>query len=283
MPKQKATFQPTVRPDWAGAMDYMSETEQSKIFQAILMFPSIDLPESAYWNKTIKPDLQNQYETFMSVCEKKAIGVRKRWENTKSINKYTHVIDMNTNLQDKNSDEQDMLYIVKDKDKNKDKDKDNKGGVGGKRETIDENTPFKAGGQMWTMPLQFRKLAKKYWAESEIREIEIEHSCHEEPVELTINDLLTIKPPKPKTNRFVKPTVEEIKAYCEERKNSVDAEKFLNYYESNGWKVGKNPMKDWKAAVRTWEKSSFAQQQPQKKNWSNYVGEGSFLKPDGEW
>lgn len=161
--------------------------------------------------------------------------------------------------------------------------KESIGGVGGKRETIDENTPFKAGGQMWTMPLQFRKLAKKYWAESEIREIEIEHSCHEEPVELTINDLLTIKPPKPKTTRFVKPTVEEIEAYCKERNNNVDAAHFFDNYERNGWKVGKNPMKDWKATIRTWERNNFNQPKKEKVNFSFYTGEGSFLKPDGEW
>ena len=116
MPKQKATFQPTVRPDWAGAMEYIPEQEQIKIFQAILMFPAIDLPDSAFWNKTIKPDLQNQYETFIASCEKKAIGIRKRWETTKSIDNYTNVLDKNTT-------EQDMIYIVKDKDKYKDKNK----------------------------------------------------------------------------------------------------------------------------------------------------------------
>ena len=55
---------------------------------------------------------------------------------------------------------------------------------------------------------------------------------------------------------FSKPTVEEVKAYCSERKNNVDAEKFCDFYESKGWRVGKEPMKDWKACVRTWEKSS---------------------------
>lgn len=58
-------------------------------------------------------------------------------------------------------------------------------------------------------------------------------------------------------SRFVKPTREEISAYCAERGNKVDPEKFLAYYESNGWKVGRNPMKDWKAAVRNWERNSF--------------------------
>ena len=53
--------------------------------------------------------------------------------------------------------------------------------------------------------------------------------------------------------KFQKPSVEEIRLYCQERNNSVDPEKFFNVYESKGWLVGKSPMKDWKAAVRTWE------------------------------
>lgn len=57
--------------------------------------------------------------------------------------------------------------------------------------------------------------------------------------------------------RFVKPKVEEIEAYCKERKNNVDAQQFFDYYESKGWKVGKSPMKDWKSAVRTWERNNF--------------------------
>lgn len=55
-------------------------------------------------------------------------------------------------------------------------------------------------------------------------------------------------------NRFKKPTIEEIKNYCKERNNNIDAEQFIDYYNANGWKVGKNPMKDWKAAIRTWER-----------------------------
>lgn len=59
-----------------------------------------------------------------------------------------------------------------------------------------------------------------------------------------------------RSKKFIKPTIEEIKDYCIYRKNNVNAERFFNYYESNGWKVGKNPMKDWKAAVRTWENNN---------------------------
>lgn len=53
---------------------------------------------------------------------------------------------------------------------------------------------------------------------------------------------------------FVPPTEEEVKAYCKERNNTVNAAHFMDYYCSNGWKVGRNGMKDWKAAVRTWER-----------------------------
>ena len=64
---------------------------------------------------------------------------------------------------------------------------------------------------------------------------------------------------KPKSKKFIKPTVEEIRAYCTERKNGIDPEKFFDYYEANGWVQGKagKPIKDWKAAVRTWERSGY--------------------------
>lgn len=55
-------------------------------------------------------------------------------------------------------------------------------------------------------------------------------------------------------SRFTPPTVEEVAAYCQERGNTVDAQVFIDFYESKGWMVGKNRMKDWKAAVRTWER-----------------------------
>ena len=64
---------------------------------------------------------------------------------------------------------------------------------------------------------------------------------------------------KDKRKRFSPPTLQEVSNYCKERNNSVNPNKFLNYYESNGWKVGKNSMKDWKACVRTWEQSDFTQ------------------------
>lgn len=77
------------------------------------------------------------------------------------------------------------------------------------------------------------------------KEGEIENECY---------------PPTPlsggaKAKRFIPPTVDEVASYCQERGNGIDPEAFVDFYASKGWMVGKNPMKDWKAAVRTWERS----------------------------
>ena len=53
--------------------------------------------------------------------------------------------------------------------------------------------------------------------------------------------------------RFTPPTLQEVESYCRERRNTVNAQRFIDFYESKGWKVGNQPMKDWRACVRTWE------------------------------
>ena len=57
-----------------------------------------------------------------------------------------------------------------------------------------------------------------------------------------------------KAKRFYPPTLDEVKQYCEERRNNIDPMAFIDFYSSKGWMIGKNRMKDWKAAVRTWER-----------------------------
>lgn len=64
----------------------------------------------------------------------------------------------------------------------------------------------------------------------------------------TVTTALDAKP------RFKPPTVDEVRAYCEARKNGIDAEAFVAHYESKGWRIGNTPMKKWQAAVITWEK-----------------------------
>jgi predicted phage replisome organizer len=61
---------------------------------------------------------------------------------------------------------------------------------------------------------------------------------------------------KKNSSRFTPPTLEDVQNYCKERNNKVDSERFIDFYSSKGWMVGKSKMKDWKASVRTWEKDS---------------------------
>lgn len=94
-----------------------------------------------------------------------------------------------------------------------------------------------------------RQISDKSTPEIEIeleKDIEIEKEIHSSAKSTTT-----------KRKRFEKPTLSQITQYCLERNNNVNAEQFYDYYESNGWKVGKNSMKDWKAAVRTWERSEY--------------------------
>lgn len=73
-----------------------------------------------------------------------------------------------------------------------------------------------------------------------------------------INNNIIGDAPEKKRKKFVKPSIDEIIEYCRERQNHVDPQKFYDHYESNGWMVGKNAMKDWKAAVRTWERNGYS-------------------------
>ena len=57
---------------------------------------------------------------------------------------------------------------------------------------------------------------------------------------------------------FIKPSADEVKAYCTERGNGVDAQRFVNFYESKGWMVGSSPMQDWRACVRKWEGDTYS-------------------------
>lgn len=112
-----------------------------------------------------------------------------------------------------------------------------------------------------TQSRNLEEICKKSTPEIEIeleKDIEIEKEIHSSAKSTTT-----------KRKRFEKPTLSQITQYCLERNNNVNAEQFYDYYESNGWKVGKNSMKDWKAAVRTWEKNNY--NKPAKSNKQNAI------------
>ena len=78
-----------------------------------------------------------------------------------------------------------------------------------------------------------------------------------------------IQPEKPKRKNFVKPTVEEITDFCKEKKININVKKFFLHYESNGWHVGKSPMKSWKAAVQKWAENNYDNNKAAGTMWAN--------------
>lgn len=78
---------------------------------------------------------------------------------------------------------------------------------------------------------------------------------------------------KQKRKRFVKPTISDIEQYCSEKNISINAQQFIDYYESNGWKVGRNSMKDWQATVRRWASNNYGKKKSSKEDAINVVKE----------
>lgn len=76
-----------------------------------------------------------------------------------------------------------------------------------------------------------------------------------------------------KRTRFMPPTVEEVTDYCIERNNGIDPQAFVDYYTARGWMLNKQKMKDWKAAVRTWERNDFNMPKPTDKPYNPFDDE----------
>lgn len=121
---------------------------------------------------------------------------------------------------------------------------------------------FKVNGEMVLALVDNKKLKNFTTGSEEIlpQEVKKPHSNNNREKERKDNN---------RVNRFIPPTLDDIKEYCRERNNSVDPEKFYNYYESNGWKVGRNGMKDWRAAVRTWERNDRSRTSRQREDEMN--------------
>ena len=116
-----AVFQPTIRPQWGGILSYISEKEKSDILEAIIKFPAQTEINSTFWEETIKPDLEVQYETFVKSSEAKGKGAKAYWQSRgKDMDKIS--------LPYANHDNNICITYgkdIKDKDKDKDNNKNN--------------------------------------------------------------------------------------------------------------------------------------------------------------
>lgn len=82
-----------------------------------------------------------------------------------------------------------------------------------------------------------------------------------------------------KTRRFTPPSFDEVKEYCQERQNNINPQAFIDFYESKGWKIGKETMKDWKAAIRTWESREKTVQESKPKSNRKFVTAAEYEPP----
>lgn len=115
------------------------------------------------------------------------------------------------------------------------------------------------------------KITKNHETFPERSEEEKENEKEREKINKKVNKVSDKK-------RFCPPTLEEVKMYCEERQNDVDAERFFDYYSANGWVQGKGtPIKDWKACIRTWEKNTIKTNQTVEKKENPFAQYGGVL------
>lgn len=112
-----------------------------------------------------------------------------------------------------------------------------------------------------------------------VNESENHRLLDEKPnVNVNVNENVNVKEKstEKKSVRFSPPTLEDVSEYCRERGNKVDPHQFIDFYASKGWKVGNQGMKDWKAAVRTWEKRETARSGTPKKNQFNNFTQNQY-------
>lgn len=252
--------------DWFSAIQDLQPSKQKEVLMAILNYPNGD-SDTNLWKKTILPNLEkgkiSYFNKLQNLKQNNTQKTNKKITESVSESVIGSVSESTTDTTIREDKSREDIDNIKNK--------------------FNINSIIYVNGQYFDeFPPESIPLLKKHWSLEELEDIRKRMAFKPEH-QTTVAQMLVEYPPKPKTTRFVKPTVEEIETYCKERNNNVDAHKFYNHYESNGWKVGKNPMKDWKAAVRTWEKNNFEQPKKEKINFSFYTGEGSFLKPDGEW
>ena len=106
-----------------------------------------------------------------------------------------------------------------------------------------------------------------------------EHRTGTAPI-INTNNLIIEEQPEPEKKVFKKPQFEEVEAYCKERANQIDPAAFCDFYQSKGWKVGNTPMKDWKSAVRNWERNGYGKKPNKQTNGATPKQDKSLTRID---
>ena len=209
--------------DWLNVIRDLPSEVQLEVYQAIAEYAIYDnlielKPLAKVAFGFIKQTIDRDTQKYISISEKRSEAGKRGGRPLK-----------NNELKESNEKQKKQLLSEKSKKSNcplNDNDNDN--------DNVNDNISF---------------LEKKK-QKSDVLVSDLENENSESPLEI-------LQTPKEQSGggrkKFTIPTPEEVQAYCDERKNGITGQQFCDFYSSKGWKVGSQPMKDWKAAVRTWE------------------------------
>ena len=222
--------------DWLNVIRDLPSEVQLEVYQAIAEYAIYDnlielKPLAKVAFGFIKQTIDRDTQKYISISEKRSEAGKKGGRRLK-----------NNELEESNEKQKKQLLSEKSKK---------------------SNCPLNDNDNVNDNDISFLEKKKQ---KSDVAVSDLENENSESPIE-------TLQTPKEQSGggrkKFTIPTPEEVQAYCDERKNGILGQQFCDFYSSKGWKIGKEPMKDWKAAVRTWEmrrkdlSPSVAQPQPQ--------------------
>lgn len=215
----KKSFSPHIYQDWIYLFRQCSPEQRSELLLAITDFPNHEPEiEISIWD-FIKSQLDTQYQSMENKSQQMSTNRNNKKQKSTEVNRSrpkSTEVDQSSQIEIETGIETRIETEIKEKEISDDISKKN---------PIDFDTPFQAGGQLWELPAQFRKLALTKYTESEIRAFEMTHSCHENPVDVCLNDIK--HEPKPKK------TV-EISNYGQYEYLRPQMDKWLNYKKSRG-------------------------------------------------
>lgn len=225
--------------DWFSAIQDLQPSKQKEVLMAILNYPNGN-SDTNLWKKTILPNLEKgQISYFNKLQNLKQNSPQKSNKKTPESVPESDIGSVP---------ESGIDTTIREEKSRVDKSRFN-----------EDSIIYITGQYFDEFPRECMSLLRKYWTDDKIESIRKDLTSLPDH-ETTVRQLLEKYPEnksKPKQSQFVKPTLEEVEAYCEERQNGIDAVAFYSFYESKGWQIGKNQMKNWKAAIITWERKNY--------------------------
>lgn len=231
-------FAPHIYRDWFPLFATLTPEQSSEVLKGIALFPEYDVKGVPLWD-FFKSQLEKEYENFCERSDKARGSVSARWSNANECERIKPRTEYGDgkNCDTNSYNEKEICSDVKNEIRNDTNE----------YERIKTNTN------------EYDATRSDADVKNEIRNDTITEHKHKHKHKQEQNS----NPPcsshqgeathSARRSVFIEPSVNEVKAYVSKNGYSVDAERFVNFYASKGWVIGKSPMKDWKAAVRTWE------------------------------